>query len=498
MPADPKRPVRRSLLGRLSRPLRGIAAGVALATCSLAAGEARAEDDLTAAAKAGDAHRIAELIASGADIEARSASPFGGQGWTPLLHAVHADQPEAVRLLLEAGAETTVGRYAELVYRARQQMHATLIAAEHAGPEVMRVLLEADADHLVELNDSDSLLHIAATNKHPELIDLLVQDANLAVDAFNEVGQTPLYLASEWYHERSTPELEDHIVRDPDLESGRLLVMLALLDNGAEVRRLDGNLMTPLETAVTFGTYDQVRLLVEWGALPFESIPDEFIIYKRSDLRDRTPRTPTLLQAAQSADRGVIPLLVDIGADLAATTASGGDLLNVATGAGNALVIEDLLGLGFDVEGVYSESKMTNLMRACLVPNDHSRRRDRVRGDLPVARLLLEAGAEVNRADAQGRTALHYAAGAGLPALVELLLEAGADPTIADAEGRLPADYCTPGAPELGYYTINQASRARAMPLFAALDAADEPEGSAESESEPQSETEPDSEPERD
>ena len=45
-------------------------------------------------------------------------------------------------------------------------------------------------------------------------------------------------------------------------------------------------------------------------------------------------------------------------------------------------------------------------------------------------RLLLKRGADVNAGDANGRTPIQQAVGAGLTDLVELLLEAGADPTI--------------------------------------------------------------------
>lgn len=54
-----------------------------------------------------------------------------------------------------------------------------------------------------------------------------------------------------------------------------------------------------------------------------------------------------------------------------------------------------------------------------------------------MTQLLLHHGAEVDRRDNKGRTALHYAAGAG-PRAVALLLEAGADPNVAAADGRTP------------------------------------------------------------
>jgi uncharacterized protein len=60
---------------------------------------------------------------------------------------------------------------------------------------------------------------------------------------------------------------------------------------------------------------------------------------------------------------------------------------------------------------------------------------------VPMARLLLDSGADVNGRGEGGFTALHSAAQNGDEELVRLLLERGADPTLATEDGKLPADY---------------------------------------------------------
>ena len=60
---------------------------------------------------------------------------------------------------------------------------------------------------------------------------------------------------------------------------------------------------------------------------------------------------------------------------------------------------------------------------------------------VPLARLLLEAGADVNGVGEGGFTALHSAAQNGDEELVRLLLERGADPELASDQGKRPSDF---------------------------------------------------------
>jgi ankyrin repeat protein len=61
-------------------------------------------------------------------------------------------------------------------------------------------------------------------------------------------------------------------------------------------------------------------------------------------------------------------------------------------------------------------------------------------GSVAMARLLLDAGADVNGQGEGGFTALHSAALHGNEELARLLLERGADPTVVSGDGRTPAE----------------------------------------------------------
>jgi uncharacterized protein len=67
-----------------------------------------------------------------------------------------------------------------------------------------------------------------------------------------------------------------------------------------------------------------------------------------------------------------------------------------------------------------------------------------------VARVLVEAGADVNKACEHGRTALHMAAAWGHADVARLLLDSGADPSVVDDEGLTP-----PMVARIGYRSTN-------------------------------------------
>eukprot|EP00983_Pelagomonas_calceolata_P080432 1155146-Pelagomonas_calceolata.AAC.6 len=59
---------------------------------------------------------------------------------------------------------------------------------------------------------------------------------------------------------------------------------------------------------------------------------------------------------------------------------------------------------------------------------------------LALLQVLLQRGAEVDKRDGQGNTALHYAAGYGRKEIAELLLDAGADLVALNNNQQKPVD----------------------------------------------------------
>ena len=219
---------------------------------------------------------------------------------------------------------------------------------------------------------------------------------------------------------RMTVQRLGRLIAAGDIDAVRTAVETApRLLTGAVERAGQGG-WTPLHLAVAECQADLVRLLVEAGA----------------DLRARTEHHRTPLHVALESCPALVPLLLELGAVLDAPSAaylddvdqlarqlddgasltdpaSGVDLLSWAALGGAATAARLLLDRGADASGGALHSAA-----------DGSR--------LELVRLLLGAGADVDRRNPEtGRAPLHAAVAAGpggdSPEIVKVLLDAGAN-----------------------------------------------------------------------
>jgi ankyrin len=256
-----------------------------------------------------------------------------------------------------------------------------------------------------------------------------------------------------------------------------------LIQAGAKPNAADSNGVTPLLLACANGSVSMASLLIRAGADP--------------SLARATGVTP-LMMAARTGNSGIVQLLLERGANInAAESTHQQTALMWAVAEGHTAIVELLLGKGADVRA-RTPARRSRVAASgqfaggeCCLPNYVGGFTPLLfavqQGQIEAARVLLDAGANVNDAAADGssalvlaidsapvvsdrvsrtalaahasqeamarfliernadvtlhgagRTALHSAVQRKMPALVQLLLAKGADPN-ARLERRLPA-----------------------------------------------------------
>ena len=191
-------------------------------------------------------------------------------------------------------------------------------------------------------------------------------------------------------------------------------IVKTLLAAGARINLADVNRDTALHYASQFKQPACVQLLLAAGA--------------NSNLLDQWGQTP-LAMSVQGYEWKTARMLINHpGIDLNICATQRGTALHVAAGYGQADIVRMLLDHHADINLANSKDGETPLMATCL---------DYRHPDALVT--LLEAGAEVNTQDRQGRTALRCAIQpTPTSQLTDALLRHGANPLIADKNGVTP------------------------------------------------------------
>lgn len=245
-------------------------------------------------------------------------------------------------------------------------------AAKKLDKAAIRALVQQTADLNERDGDGSTALLWAAYRDDVESVDLLIR-AGADLNAASDLGVTALWAASQ---------------------NGNAGIVRLLLDAGAnpEAPQLSGE--TPLMTASRSGFPEVVELLLAKGADP--------------NARAARDQTALMWACAQSRSE-VVRILLAHGADISLRTESWSEMMAVPPH-------------GFPgYNRMIPHGSNTALLFAARA------------GDVPSARLLVDAGADVNDVDAWGVSATVLAAHSGFGDMVEYLLAKGADPNLAEA-----------------------------------------------------------------
>ena len=269
----------------------------------------------------------------------------------------------------------------------------TLLDAAAAGDvAAVRDLLAAGHDVDLAGSDGTTPLLWAVYAGDLETVDTLIR-AGAGVSTANGLGVSPVYLAAS---------------------NGDAAILERLLDAGADADAMDATGDTVLMAAVRTGSPETVRLLLDGGAQVGASDPELGHTALMWAVRMNQPR--------------IIRMLLDAGASVAAATRVGPtpDVRPPGAGGGSHGVGIVRSGVPPQGEQLPTPGGMTPLLFAA---------RD---GHLDAARLLVEAGADLNRPDPNGLTPLLMAITNNHLSVAAFLLGEGADPNLPDWYGRAP------------------------------------------------------------
>ena len=337
-----------------------------------------------------------------------------------LLFQAVSESPTAVRAVLEAGADI-----------------GAMDGGDRIGVPPSRNL-QGNPEGLNYRGTGEfTALHWAVDLNRADVVQVLL-GAGAEVNAADGHGYTPLHWAVQ-------PHVDTVIVE-------------VLLQAGADV---DARSTYPLRYAGGHESCGRISPL-HWAAWVNNASAAKILLDAGADLEstDNDGQTP-LLHAAASGGTSTVELLVGEGADVDAMSILGGPVIQFALMANDKRTVEILLEAGADVnpllpwnnlcgktltsavEAGATEPILDLLIRAGANVdgrNEYFRTplhevidvggRDTAVGDsLSVARMLLEAGADVNspiRADRELMTPLDVARRKGQSEMAELLADAGA------------------------------------------------------------------------
>jgi uncharacterized protein len=370
----------------------------------------KGDTPLHCASRAGAMGAIHVLLEAGAELD-----PQNSDGETPLIVATLCRQKAACRVLLDKNADVNI----------RRNDGATVIhcLAEYDS-DLVRILLEKGAT-FQEMDHNGTPLHSAVVNDQLETIRILCEHlrnkgGSVLQDELsrqNSGGRTALTLASS----NAARILVDEFGDDPlqKLLDGSTLLGCAarlgdpniisfLIDKGVDPNAADNNMRTPLHVASAGGHVSFVKHLLESSPTLDELLQDKW-------------GQVALHEAASHGNFEVVQLLSRAGSDVADVD---GDLpLHLAVLSGDIRCFEAL------------STKTTSLTADQL----HRALRLAVQqGSREITCRLLDRGANMNAAEANGTTVLHVAAHLGHEEVAQLLISRGCELLCRDSNGRIP------------------------------------------------------------
>lgn len=368
-------------------------------------GDESGQTALHYAAERGFTDGIKILVAHGGDI-----TTTDNYGFSPFLWAVVAGQAPVIGLLLTMGADiksTSADGKSALAwayslrsypivdlltnYDARM-LRARIVelglleeAAAFGDITTVGLLLAHAVDPDIRDRDGWSAIHWAAEEGHLEVVRLLLtQGAN--VNAVSSYGTSPLHCAAN---------------------GGNISIVALLLQHGADPLKSTCHGWTALHHAVFMEHSHVVQLLLE----------DDGV--RSSASRQDNHGWSVLHLAIHSRDLATLDVLIE-----SSVIAESRALFDES-----GLTAEEWLDLSPTSHSYKATSNLAfSKSRCCRAVT--GLRYAVISGNVPMIKLLINSGHDVNELNSGRRTALYYAVKKRMLSIMDLLLDSGADPNI--------------------------------------------------------------------
>ena len=321
---------------------------------------------LLLAAAQGRIASLCTLQVAGADINCTDDN-----GRTPLYEAARQGHSTIINLLGMAYGAKVDGWHS-------WKIDPLCIAAFNGHIDSVRALLDVGCPIINDRKHGYSALHCAAQYGYTEIVKLLLEKGAWANAESLADGITPLQVAAD---------------------RGYVPCAEALLDAGAEINYCQDNGVTALYKAAECGRLQVINLLLARGA---------------KVQGGSSYASDPLYAAALNGHLACVQALLTASSSMMTGKEYGYSALNAAAAKGHTEILKLLLKQGVSPNAESSASTDTPLRNAC-----HE-------GHLSCIQALLDAGAEVDCPDENGRTALYWAASGGHSWAVLMLIYKGA------------------------------------------------------------------------
>ena len=302
---------------------------------------------------------------------------------------------------------------------------ALMAACWYCSETEVEVLLMGGADIKIEDDEENTALSYAIYKLNVKLTNLLV--AYGADPNQRDKNKSTLLMRASFSKKIDAVKLLLSIKADPNLTEvdGLTALMLAcksndidvatvLVEAGASLDIQDNNGMTALMSASDEGNLKIVKLLVEAGA--------------NINVQDNKGFTALIIAILQKQYL-VAHYLIESNADINIAVESGKTALHLACAKQNSELVHTLLDNGVN-PNICDAEESTPLLTACLGQSD-------IPYNPTIPPLLLAYGADPNKQDNEGQTALMAASLYDFEEGVQALLDGGADVNIEDEKGRV-------------------------------------------------------------